>query len=103
MGRRRVASRADVVEVTLVGISGDDSQVQGLTGTSTRRSSKRQNVLFKEKVEVRDVSARCSVSQVYEVMQGLSDGRHTPGIRRFRRVVGWEFHEFNLLKAINVG
>ncbi|CAN6283948.1 unnamed protein product [Urochloa humidicola] len=73
MGRRQVASRADVVEVTLVGASADDSRVQGSSGSSRRRSSKRQNGLFKEKVEVRGVTARCSVSQVYEVMQGLSN------------------------------
>ncbi|CAL4900275.1 unnamed protein product [Urochloa decumbens] len=44
-----------------------------MPGSSTRRSSKRKNCLLKEKIEIRGVSARCSVSQVYDVMQGLSE------------------------------
>ncbi|CAL5054294.1 unnamed protein product [Urochloa decumbens] len=44
-----------------------------MPGSSRRRSSKRKNCLLKEKIEIRGVSARCSVSQVYDVMQGLSE------------------------------
>ncbi|CAL5024447.1 unnamed protein product [Urochloa decumbens] len=71
MGRPRSSSGSVVFEVTLLGADGADQEFRA--GSSTSRKTPRKKMQFGEKIKVRGVSARCSFSQFYDVIQGFSD------------------------------